>query len=119
MNKEESARVFAAFGPVVLSPDELARRLRNDDVGLTGMRLVRSFDIVDRLARITCPTLVCVGDLDPVTPVAAAREILDALPPGLGRLEVLTGAGHFSWLDQPDAYWSAVTGFLARHPRSR
>jgi pimeloyl-ACP methyl ester carboxylesterase len=25
--------------------------------------------------RIRCPTLVCVGELDPITPVAAARAI--------------------------------------------
>jgi pimeloyl-ACP methyl ester carboxylesterase len=33
-------------------------------------------------ARVDCPTLVGVGELDPVTPVAAAREIVDALPRG-------------------------------------
>jgi pimeloyl-ACP methyl ester carboxylesterase len=36
-----------------------------------------------------------VGELDPVTPVAAAREIYDPLPAGIARLEVIDGAGHF------------------------
>ena len=34
-------------------------------------------DIVDQLGRIDCPTLVCVGELDPITPVAASREIIE------------------------------------------
>jgi pimeloyl-ACP methyl ester carboxylesterase len=56
-------------------------------------------------ARVDCPTLVGVGELDPVTPVAAAREIVDALPRGSARLEVTEGAGHFTWKDAPDRYW--------------
>ena len=99
---EEWARVFAAFGPHVPSTEELARRIRNPKLGTTGMELLRRLDVVDQLARITCPTLVCVGDLDAVTPVGASQEIVGALPPGLGTLEVIEGAGHFPWLDNPD-----------------
>lgn len=109
----EWARVFAAFGPAVPSPDELARRLGNPDLGVPGMRVFRELDVVADLARITCPTLVCVGQVDPVTPEAASREIAGALAAGVGRLEVIDGAGHFPWLDQPDRYWSVVTTFLA------
>src|SRR5512132_3545313 len=54
-----------------------------------------------------------VGALDPVTPVAAAREILDALPRGRARLAVIEGAGHFTWRDAPDRHWPLVTGFVA------
>jgi pimeloyl-ACP methyl ester carboxylesterase len=53
-----------------------------------------------------------VGELDPVTPVAASREIVDALPAGIGTLEVIEGAGHFSWLDNPDRYRSIITTFV-------
>jgi proline iminopeptidase len=109
---EQWARVFAAFGPHLPSPDELARRVRNPAVGEAGMELMRRLDVVDQLARITCPTLVCVGGLDAVTPVAAAREIVDALAPGIGRLEVIEGAGHFPWLDVPDPYLSVIGNFM-------
>ncbi len=109
----EWAQVFAAFGPNVPDPDQLARRIRNAEVGLSGMELFRRLDIVDDLARVTCPTLVCVGRLDPVTPPSASREIVDALPPGVGQLEVIDDAGHFPWLDRPDDYWSIVGGFVA------
>lgn len=110
---EEWAEVFAAFGPRVPDADQLARRIRNVDVGEVGMALLRELDIVDRLARITCPTLVCVGALDPVTPVAAAQEIVEALNPGIRRLEVIEGAGHFLWLDRPEQYWSLISAFVA------
>lgn len=78
------------------------------------MSLLRGFDVVDRLGGLTCPTLVCVGELDPVTPVDAARGIVDALSPGIGRLEVIEGAGHFPWLDAHDGFWSVVTSFVTR-----
>jgi pimeloyl-ACP methyl ester carboxylesterase len=111
ISDEEWAEVFAAFGPRVPGTQELARRIQNPGLGRPGMDLLRRLDVTSHLVGITCPTLVCVGDLDPVTPVAAAREIAGALPPGIGRLEVIQGAGHFPWLDQPGLYWPLITGF--------
>ena len=73
---------------------------------------MRGFDVLDQLARIECPTLVCVGELDPITPVAAAREIADALPEGIAQLAVVEDAGHFTWKDAPDRYWPLVTDFV-------
>jgi len=109
---EEWARVFAAFGPNVPDQEQLARRIRNADIGAHGMELMRTFNAVDQLARIDCPTLVCVGELDSVTPVDASREIVDALPPGVGRLEVIEGAGHFPWKDAPDRYFALIAEFV-------
>jgi hypothetical protein len=68
------------------------------------------FDVLHELAGIACPTLVCVGELDPITPVVAAREIVDALPHS--RLEILEGAGHFPWKDVPDRYWPLLVDFV-------
>jgi proline iminopeptidase len=113
VSDEEWARVFAAFGPNVPGPDELARRVRNPAVGEQGMERMRQLDVVDQLSRVTSPTLVCVGERDAITPVSAAREIADALPPGIGRLEVIEGAGHFPWLDVPDRYREIVGQFVA------
>ena len=109
---DEWAKVFAAFGPQVPSQEELARRIRNTDLGPSGMELLCHLDIVDQLPRISCPTLVCVGEVDPVTPVTAAREIAEALPEKVGQLEEIDGAGHFPWLDRPDRYWSLISTFV-------
>jgi pimeloyl-ACP methyl ester carboxylesterase len=76
------------------------------------MNLIRRFDIVDQLARIDAPTLVVVGRLDPVTPIGGAEEIIDGLPEGIGRLQILEEAGHFHWLDTPDRFWPILIGFI-------
>jgi pimeloyl-ACP methyl ester carboxylesterase len=65
-----------------------------------------------RLRRCAWSRLVRVGVLDPITPVAAAQEIVDALPKGIATLGVVEGAGHFPWKDAPDRCWPLVTGFV-------
>ena len=55
-----------------------------------------------------------VGELDPVTPVAAAEEIVGALPGGLAQLEIIAGAGHFTWLDAPGRFWPMIIDFIGR-----
>jgi 3-oxoadipate enol-lactonase len=77
------------------------------------MARMRDLDVVAELSRITAPTLVVVGDRDPITPIEAAEEIAAGLAPGIGRLEVIEGAGHFFWLDRPDRLWPVVTSFVA------
>src|SRR5262249_44325191 len=62
----------------------------------------------DELGRIDARTLVCVGELDRVTPLAAAKEIVGALPRGVAQLEVIAGAGYFTWLDAPDGFWAVL-----------
>jgi len=110
---QDWARVFAAFGPHVPDGQLLAGIPRNEALNPYGMELIRRLDIIDQLSLVETPTLVSVGDLDPVTPVGAAEEIVNALPEGVGRLVVLAGAGHFPWLDDPDRYWPTVIEFVA------
>lgn len=76
VTRGESARVYAAFGPQVPDEDDLARTIVNRELNTLGMELTRQLNMVDQLGRIDCPTLVCVGALDPVTPVSAAQEIV-------------------------------------------
>jgi proline iminopeptidase len=112
VSDDEWSRVFRAFGPNVVDPDALARRVGNDDLSERGSEVFHRLDVVEQLARIDVPTLVSVGDVDPITPVETAEEIVAALTPGIARLEVLEGAGHFPWLDVPGAYWPSLTQFV-------
>jgi proline iminopeptidase len=112
VTNEEWARCWRLFGPSVPSDEERARTVVNAELGARGGEVLRAFDAVGELARVECPTLVCTGELDPITPVSASYEIAGALPPGTARVEILAGAGHFPWRDQPDAYWPIVTGFV-------
>jgi proline iminopeptidase len=109
---EDWERVFAAFGPHLPDPGREAGTPKNTELNSHGMDLVRRLDIVGQLGRITAPVLVCTGDLDPVTPVGAAQEIAGALPEGTARLEIIPGAGHFTWLDAPDHYWPMIIDFI-------
>jgi pimeloyl-ACP methyl ester carboxylesterase len=110
---EEWAPCWALFGPWVTGEQERARTTVNRELNAPGLVLMRSFDAVDRLAAIDCPTLVCVGELDPITSVVAAQEIAEALPAAVARLEVIEGAGHFSWMDAPERFWPLLLGFVA------
>jgi pimeloyl-ACP methyl ester carboxylesterase len=112
VDPEDWARCWRLFGPRVPTAEERARTVVNGELNACGLERMRGFDVIDQLARVDCPTLVCVGELDPVTPVAAAREIVDALPEGSARLEVVKEAGHFTWKDAPDHYWPLVTEFI-------
>jgi len=109
----EWARCWRLFGPWVVGDEERARTIVNAALNAPGLALMRHFDVLDQLSRIDCPTLVCVGELDPITPVAAASEIAASLRGGIARLEVIDGAGHFPWKDAPDRYWPLLTRFVA------
>lgn len=109
---EEWAPCWKLFGPWVTGEQEKARTVANADLNRPGLALMQGFDVLDQLAGIECPTLVCVGELDPITPVAAAREVVDALAAGGTRLEVVEGAGHFTWMDAPDRYWPLILDFV-------
>jgi pimeloyl-ACP methyl ester carboxylesterase len=109
---EEWSRVADAFGPNVPDQDQRARSLNNAELNPHGMELVRRTEILEQLRSVKSPTLVSVGELDPVTPVAAAEEIVAALPEGIGRLEVIEGAGHWAWKDAPDRFWPMVREFV-------
>lgn len=111
---DEWRRVADAFGPHVPDQEQRTRPRKNLELGGRGMELVRQTDILDQLGAITSPTLVAVGELDPVTPVRAAEEIVDALPEDVAQLEVIAGAGHWAWKDAPDSYWPMMTEFIAR-----
>lgn len=113
VDAEEWDRCWRLFGPAVVDDEAKARMIVNRELNALGMELIRRFDVLDRLGELDCPTLVCVGELDPIAPPAAARELFDGLPAGLGRLEVIEGAGHFTWKDVPDRYWPLVCEYVA------
>jgi pimeloyl-ACP methyl ester carboxylesterase len=108
---DEKRRVLDAFGPHRPDDDTYARVIPNPDLQAATPRLA-AFDVVAELHRIEVPALITVGVRDPVTPVAAAREIVDGLSAAPRHLEVLDDAGHFPWLDDPYRYWPPLERFI-------
>jgi pimeloyl-ACP methyl ester carboxylesterase len=110
--EEEWARVYAAFGPQLPDQEREVHTPKNLELNSYGMDLIRRLDITGQLGRVGSPALVSVGELDPVTPVAAAEEIVGALPAGTTQLKIIDGAGHFTWKDAPDRYWPMIIEFI-------
>lgn len=71
---------------------------------------MRGFDVRDRLAAITVPTVVLHGEHDCYFTVASARALASALP--RGELRVVAGAGHVLSLTHGDAVRGAVQDLL-------
>jgi pimeloyl-ACP methyl ester carboxylesterase len=63
------------------------------------------------LGTITVPALVVVGEEDDLTPPASSEAMSAGLPHA--RLEVISGAGHLSGLEAPEAFNRALQEFLA------
>lgn len=64
------------------------------------------------LTGCTVPVLVVVGELDPVTPPAAAREMAAAAPEA--ELVELPDVGHLTPWEDPVGFVDAVNGWLVR-----
>ncbi len=72
----------------------------------------RDFDYLADLGRITCPTLVLAGALDPMLPVECQRDIAAALRPGVVRYREFAHCGHGVVPDAPDAAMAVIRGFI-------
>jgi pimeloyl-ACP methyl ester carboxylesterase len=81
---------------------------------LQGMGRSAPTDAGAQLGNVRCPVLVVMGTLDPdwADPHAEGAAIIDALPSGLGRLEMIEGAGHYPHDQFPDQMVSLMLAFL-------
>ncbi|RKT54932.1 alpha/beta fold hydrolase [Saccharothrix australiensis] len=91
---------------------DLRRPGRMAVVGRMGMS--PPTDAGARLGDIRCPALVVEGSLDPdwTDPRAEGEGVVAAMPPGLGRVEVIEGAGHYPHAQFPAEVAGAVLAFL-------
>jgi proline iminopeptidase len=96
------------------SPDgRLRARYRLDILRHFIVNEMQAMDLAPGLAAAQCPVLVMAGAEDPVCPPADAEDILNALPPGLGELQVYAGSGHGAWRDEPQAAFAALRRFIS------
>jgi proline iminopeptidase len=71
-----------------------------------------AFDYRPKLKDVDRPTLVIVGEYDRTTTPRASRVLHEGIPDS--ELHIVPGAGHMSFVEQPDDYLSTVRNFLAR-----
>jgi proline-specific peptidase len=81
-----------------------------DDVALVGT--LSTFEVTDRLAEITVPTLVTVGAYDSMTP-ASARLIADRIP--RSDLVLFEHSSHHAHWEERERYMQVVGDFLRDH----
>lgn len=68
-----------------------------------------------QLPNVHCPVLVIEGSLDPdwASPEAEGHAIVAALPTGVGRLEVISGAGHYPHVQFPQEVIALMRSLLS------
>jgi pimeloyl-ACP methyl ester carboxylesterase len=81
------------------------------------MAAAKPGDSAAQLPNVRCPVLVVMGsdDSDFADPEAEAATIVRLLPAGLGRYEMIAGAGHYPHAQYPQEVADVVLPFLAEH----
>jgi pimeloyl-ACP methyl ester carboxylesterase len=74
-------------------------------------------DAEAHLPNVRCPAMVIMGTLDPdfADPRAEGEAIAAAMPPGVGQVATVDGAGHYPHAQSPDEVASLVIPFLKEH----
>ena len=68
-------------------------------------------ELVSGLQGVTGPVLVLGGSRDGLTGVASVQLVADCFTDA--QVVVIDGAGHYPWVDEPQAFRTAVEGFLS------
>ncbi|MEW6542739.1 MAG: alpha/beta fold hydrolase [Nitrospirota bacterium] len=79
---------------------------------LRGEELQRQYDTVARLDRIRVPTLIATGRDDFITPPSQSERLHKGIRGS--ELVIFERSGHFPFVEEPEAFFSAVRGWLAR-----
>ncbi len=74
--------------------ERFARVVVNPDLSAHFKVEWNAMDLRSGLARVTCPVLVTGGELDPICPIAAVRDVANAVPSEFVRLIEIEGASH-------------------------
>jgi proline-specific peptidase len=87
-------------------------RIRTMEVNHHFMPQGKAMDLRQRLGDVRCPTLVILGEHDPLVPTRLGREIVRAIPDGLARLELIRDASHDVIVDNPTEIYRHIREFL-------
>lgn len=73
-----------------------------------------TYNVTPRLGEISAPALITVGREDFICPISRSAILHAGLPDA--ELVIFEHSGHFPFAEEPDAFFAAVRGWLARHP---
>lgn len=118
-SEENDAEWERVISPLMSTSTDLlhrkldAMRIRTMEVNHHFMRSASTMDLRTGLRAVRCPTLVLVGEHDPLTPLDLGREIVEAIPHGLARLQVIPEASHAVFADNPDDVHRTIRDFMS------
>ena len=96
----DAARYQLQIGIMVYNAAAMAR----------SFELMASWTIVDRLAKISAPTLLIVGASDPFSTPEDGLELQRGIPGA--QVVVIENSGHFPWIEQTGAFAAAVRAWM-------
>jgi pimeloyl-ACP methyl ester carboxylesterase len=98
--------------PATLPPERLAL-IRGNLATLRVIAGERMYDpeLLGRLGQVKIPALVLWGESDRIAGPGYGRALAAALPNG--RFELIAKAGHLPQIEQPEATFAAIEGFVA------
>jgi proline iminopeptidase len=77
-----------------------------------GDAIIEGWDLTPRLCEVSAPTLILVGRDDFVCPPSQAKIMHEGIPNS--ELAVFENSGHFTHVEEPEAFFDAVRGWLRR-----
>src|SRR5215213_912894 len=86
--------------------------LEAGDAGDAGDAITQEWDLTPRLGEISAPTLVLVGRDDFISPPSLANRMHEGIPNS--ELIIFEKSGHFTHVEEPEAVFDAVRGWLKR-----
>ncbi len=106
----DDSLLFSSADEATINASRQALRETGQAVTQRDFLTCHTFDVRDRLAEITVPTLALVGADDGLTPPRYHEYLADELPNG--ELAVIEDAGHLAMAERPQAFNTAVKTFL-------
>lgn len=76
----------------------------------TEAAVINRKDVVDKLEKITCPTLIVVGNEDHATPIEIAEEMRNKIQNV--SLVIIPEAGHHVPIEAAEVFTKKLTAFL-------
>lgn len=113
-----ASQALAPESPAALREWVVDLVARNDREAYTRVLVegLSRFDASERVSQVRLPTLVVVGELDLVIPPEEGRELAGLIPGA--HLVRISGTGHLSYAESPDAFNQTILGFLAALDRA-
>lgn len=90
----------------------MGRTLISVEAAEAGDAIIEDWDLTPRLGEISVPTLILVGKDDFICPPSQAKIMHEGIPDS--KLAVFERSGHFTHVEEPEAFFDAVRGWLRR-----